>query len=289
MQHPDFVLIYEGTVLTADGKPAARTNSLEGRRETDLQDKPLDGRRETDQQADNAGASERETQRCPKPPAAGSTGNRAHQHRHLECGLEESRPTPFLGTENSQAMKLRLVACPVAAVTVATLPTMPMVIRPIEPRDQAEVRAELHTHWHSNGIWSLGRLHQADQLPGFVAEVDGVFAGLLTLNMVEGGWQCEVITLSSRSPAHGVGAALLAAAEEHARNQGCKRIYLTTTNDNAHAIRFYQRRGWRISALYKGIVDRVRQIEPSYPLLGLDGIQIRDEIEFERWLVDGIA
>ena len=186
-------------------------------------------------------------------------------------------------------MKLRLVACPVAAVTVATLPVMAMVIRPIEPRDQAEVRAELHTHWHSNGIWSLGRLHQADQLPGFVAEVDGVFAGLLTLNMVEGGWQCEVITLSSRSPAHGVGAALLAAAEEHARTQGCKRIYLTTTNDNAHAIRFYQRRGWRFSALYKGIVDRVRQIEPSYPLLGLDGIQIRDEIEFERWLVDGIA
>ena len=31
------------TVLTADGKPAARTNSLEGRRETDLQDKPPDG------------------------------------------------------------------------------------------------------------------------------------------------------------------------------------------------------------------------------------------------------
>ena len=52
------------TVLTADGKPADRT-SLEGRRETDLQDEPLDGRRETDQQADNAGASERETQRCP--------------------------------------------------------------------------------------------------------------------------------------------------------------------------------------------------------------------------------
>ena len=65
MQGTDFVLIYEVTVLTADGKPAARTNSLEGRRETDLKDKPLDGRRETDQQADNAGASERETQRCP--------------------------------------------------------------------------------------------------------------------------------------------------------------------------------------------------------------------------------
>ena len=62
------------TVLTADGKPADRTNSLEGRRETDLQDKPLDGRRETDQQADNAGAFEREIQRCPKPPEGGLDG-----------------------------------------------------------------------------------------------------------------------------------------------------------------------------------------------------------------------
>lgn len=172
---------------------------------------------------------------------------------------------------------------------MATLRTMSMVIRPIESRDVTEVRTELHTHWHSCGIWSLGRLHQADQLPGFVAEVDGAFAGLLTLNIDGGGWQCEVVTLSSRSPARGIGAALLAAAEQHARNQGCKRIYLTTTNDNAHAIRFYQRRGWRFSALYKGIVDRVRQIEPTYPLLGLDDIQIRDELEFERWLVDGIA
>ena len=74
-----------------------QNNSLEGRRETDLQDKPLDGRRETDQRADNAGASERETQRCPNRLMAGSTGNRAHQRRQLECGLEESRPTPFLG------------------------------------------------------------------------------------------------------------------------------------------------------------------------------------------------
>jgi GNAT superfamily N-acetyltransferase len=76
---------------------------------------------------------------------------------------------------------------------------------------------------------------------------------------------------------------LLARAEQHARDAGCKRIYLTTTNDNARAMRFYQRRGWRFAALHQGIVDRVRRIEPDYPLLGFDGIQIRDEIEFERW------
>ena len=64
----------------------------------------------------------------------------------------------------------------------------------------------------------------------------------------------------------------------------CQRIYLTTTNDNTNAIRFYQRSGWQFSALHKGIVDRVRAMKPDLALLGFDNIQIRDEIEFERWL-----
>ena len=69
-----------------------------------------------------------------------------------------------------------------------------------------------------------------------------------------------------------------------ARAAGCQRIYLTTTNDNSNAIRFYQRQGWQFAALHKGNVDRVRVVIPEYPLLGFDGIQIRDELEFELWL-----
>ena len=47
---------------------------------------------------------------------------------------------------------------------------MPPTIRPIEPRDLSEIRAELQKHWGSTEIWSLGRCHKADALPGFVAE-----------------------------------------------------------------------------------------------------------------------
>lgn len=163
---------------------------------------------------------------------------------------------------------------------------MPLHVRRIEPRDLPEIRAELQTHWHSNQIWSLGRCHQADALPGFVAEFNGAFAGLLTMHMDAGGWQFEVITLSSRSLAPETGASLLRAAESHARQAGCRRIYLTTTNDNTRAMRFYQRHGWRLAALHAGIVDRVRTLVPTVPLLGADGIQVRDEIELERWFTD---
>lgn len=171
---------------------------------------------------------------------------------------------------------------------------MSLRIRSIEPRDLSEVRAELESHWHSHQIWSLGRCHQADALPGFVAEVvaedgsAGAFAGLVTLNMDPAAWQCEVITLSSRGKAPGTGAALLAAAERYARERGCKRVYLTTTNDNTAAMRFYQRQGWRLAALHVGIVDRVRKLVPDLPRTGFDEIPIRDEIELERWLVDGV-
>ncbi len=176
---------------------------------------------------------------------------------------------------------------------------MSLLVRPIEARDLADVRAELVANWHSPQIWSLGRRHQADELPGFVAEVDGAeangagvdgakghggFAGLITMNFDPGGWQCEVITLSARLPGRGVGAALLAAAEQAAREHGCRRIYLTTTNDNTRAIRFYQRRGWRFATLHKGLIDVVRSLGVDLPATGFDGIPVHDEIEFERWL-----
>jgi GNAT superfamily N-acetyltransferase len=169
-------------------------------------------------------------------------------------------------------------------MTTTPTPSGPPHVRAITERDAAHVREDLLANWGSTQIWSLGRRYDADRLDGFVAEIDGRHAGSLTLAVHDGAWQCEVITLASRVERRGVGAALLSAAESRARALGCRRIFLTTTNDNVHAMRFYQRRGWRFSALHAGIVDRVRHYVPTYPLVGLDGIEIHDEIEVERWL-----
>lgn len=192
---------------------------------------------------------------------------------------------PTLGPTDALVM-YRSLEVPLVDETQTAATRSAVTIRPIEPRDLDEVRAELQSHWHSHDIWSLGRCHHADALPGYIAEKDGAFAGLITLHLDQGNWQCEVVTLSSRRAARGTGAALLAAAEQYAREHGCRRIYLTTTNDNTNAMRFYQRQGWRIAHLHAGIVDRVRTLVPDMPLAGFDGIQIRDEIEFERWLTE---
>lgn len=156
-------------------------------------------------------------------------------------------------------------------------------IRPIEPRDHTWVREELIRNWGAIQISSLGVWYDADRLPGFVATIhQGVErVGLATHTPPEPGGRCEVITLSSSIENLGVGAALLNACTLAARDAGCSRIHLTTTNDNLRAIAFYQRRGWSLVALHAGAMDRARLIKPSIPIIGLNGLPLRDELEFE--------
>ena len=59
------------------------------------------------------------------------------------------------------------------------------------------------------------------------------------------------------------------------------RVFLITTNDNMHALRYYQKRGSELVAVHRGAVNESRKIKPSIPLTGMDGIPLRDEIELE--------
>jgi RimJ/RimL family protein N-acetyltransferase len=79
----------------------------------------------------------------------------------------------------------------------------------------------------------------------------------------------------------GIGTLLLAALARLLRAQGVTILRLTTTNDNLTALRFYQRRGFRIVAIYPGAVVAARRLKPTIPALGEHGIAIRDEIELE--------
>jgi ribosomal protein S18 acetylase RimI-like enzyme len=72
-----------------------------------------------------------------------------------------------------------------------------------------------------------------------------------------------------------------------ARHADWRRITLVTTNDNVDAIRFYHRRGYRITSIEPGAVDRARRTKPSIPLIGLHGIPIRDKVTMVKNL-DGV-
>jgi hypothetical protein len=49
--------------------------------------------------------------------------------------------------------------------------------------------------------------------------------------------------------------------------------------DNLDALRFYQRRGFRMAALRSCAVERARKLKPSIPEFGAYGLPMRDEID----------
>jgi len=90
-----------------------------------------------------------------------------------------------------------------------------------------------------------------------------------------------VVTINAFPQGSGAGTALIEAAAAAAREAGARRLWLITTNDNLRALRFYQRRGFRLSALHRDALERSRELKPSIPEIGLDGIPLRDELELE--------
>ena len=95
------------------------------------------------------------------------------------------------------------------------------------------------------------------------------------------GDSCEIVSLDSLVSGIGIGSALVAAAQAMARSAGCRRLWLITTNDNLAALRFYQKRGFRLVAVHVGAVDGARRLKPEIPAVGLDGIALHDELELE--------
>ncbi|MBL4698272.1 MAG: GNAT family N-acetyltransferase [Phycisphaerales bacterium] len=155
-------------------------------------------------------------------------------------------------------------------------------IRDLMPEDKSWVSRVLVQYWGSTTQVTRGQKFQADELPGLAAIRDGAEVGLLTYNIEGDG--CEIITHNSMAGHGGIGSCLLDAVRNKARELGCKRLWLITTNDNTPALRFYQRRGFDLVALHRGAVTEARKIKPEIPNVGFDGIPIRHEFELEYML-----
>src|ERR1700750_887740 len=114
-------------------------------------------------------------------------------------------------------------------------------------------------------------------LPGFIAERAGRIAGLVTFEVRQG--ILEIATINALNLYQGIGTLLIEAVRAEAKRLGCSQVTLTTTNDNIGALRFYQRRGFRLAAIRPGAVDRSRQRKPEIPRTGDFGIALHDEID----------
>ena len=155
-------------------------------------------------------------------------------------------------------------------------------IRPMTPQYRAWACNLIEEHWGSVRIVTRGKVHDTSLLPGFVALKDAAPVGLATYRIAAD--QCEIVSLDSLVEGKGIGTALTRAVSDAAAAAGCRRLWLITTNDNLAAVRFYQRRGFRLVAVHRDALEETRRLKPTLPAAGIDGIPLRDEIELELLL-----
>lgn len=150
----------------------------------------------------------------------------------------------------------------------------------VQDGDREEVARFIERHWNSRAIMSRGKKYFPHLEHGFIERRDGQIVGLLTYRTDENTCM-EILTLNATLEGEGIGSSLMLSAIDRARQMGCEKIFLTTTNDRLKAIGFYQQLGFRMVAINTGVVDEARRAKPEIPLVGERGIPIHDEIVME--------
>jgi ribosomal protein S18 acetylase RimI-like enzyme len=141
-----------------------------------------------------------------------------------------------------------------------------------------ELDAFLQATWGAGFVVAHDERIVPIRLPGFVARSAGRIVGHASYRIVDDA--CEVTSIAADPPRSGIGSRLMSLIEAEARLFGCSSVWLTTTNDNLDALRFYQRRGFRLVELRPGAVDVARRdLKPEIPRFGSCGIPMRDELD----------
>lgn len=149
----------------------------------------------------------------------------------------------------------------------------------INQQNRRQINAFISERWLSTDMIIRGKRIDMNKSDGIAAVENGGIIGLVTY-AVRGGI-CEITSLDSLKEGRGIGTALINRVIRIAKESGCRRIIVVTTNDNINAIRFYQKRGFDMARFYRNALDISRKMKPGIPLIGDNGIPLRHEIEFE--------
>ena len=149
--------------------------------------------------------------------------------------------------------------------------------------NKSDVRKFFIQHWGSAEMVVSSGVNNCSELDGFiyVNEHDEI-TGLITYMIRDN--ECEIISLDSTEEGKGIGSELVRVVEDLAKQHHCEVVSLLTTNDNLHALKFYQKRGYRIVEIISNAVQKARAIKPSIPLIGNDDIPLHDELKLQKVL-----
>ena len=156
-----------------------------------------------------------------------------------------------------------------------------MKVLKITNDNKNDVRKFFIKHWGSAEMVVSSGVYNCSELDGFIYlnerdEITGLITYIIRNN------ECEIISLDSTEEGKGIGSELVRAVENLAKQNRCEVISLLTTNDNLHALKFYQKRGYRIVEIIRDAVQKARAIKPSIPLIGNDDIPLHDELKLRK-------
>ena len=161
-----------------------------------------------------------------------------------------------------------------------------MSIREINEENREKVVSFFREHWGSSEMVISSGIYQCEKLNGFIFEDNKQIIGLVTYVIKDYENEIEIISLDSLSEGKGIGSALIEKVENIARQKQIHIVSLITTNDNLNALKFYQKRGYRIISVISDAVNKARKLKPSIPLIGNDGIPLKDELILKKIIED---
>lgn len=158
-----------------------------------------------------------------------------------------------------------------------------MTIIDIQQLPQQNVLHFFKEHWGTTEMVISSGVYDCSQLEGFAYVNDRQeVIGLITYVIRK--QECEIISLDSLVEGKGIGSGLLQAVEQIALDHGCTSMTLITTNDNLPELKFYQKRGYYFIEVLPNAVEKARAYKSSIPLIGNEGIPIRDELRLQKQL-----
>lgn len=129
-------------------------------------------------------------------------------------------------------------------------------------------------------IVAFGEVMDVEERPALVAVVRHEPSGALAYRLLGDALHIVALATDPMWQRSGVGGHLVAEAELLARRLNLPRVIVATTNDNLPALYFYQRRGYRLTALVpRSVIEHTGREAP-----GFAGIPVRDEIRMEKRL-----
>ena len=154
----------------------------------------------------------------------------------------------------------------------------PVLVREGNDTDRAALRELFARDFGRTQIVAFGEVMDIDQMPMLVAVASTDPSGALAYRLHGDALHIVALATDPMWQRSGVGGHLVAEAELLARRLGLSRLVVATTNDNLPALYFYQRRGYRLSALVvNSVSEHTKQEVP-----GFARIPVRDEVRLEK-------